>query len=112
MPADPGYGMFGLSNGDSDQTYADIDFAFYTYPPTGRLMVFESGSSRGSYADYAAGDTLRISLEEGTVKYYRNGVLLYTSSGTPTLPLRVDTSLYSNGATVENAFLNGILINQ
>ncbi len=104
--------MFGLSNGDSDQSYADIDFAFYTYPPTGRICIFESGVNRGSYDDYAEGDTLRISLEGGTVKYYRNGVLLYTSSDIPTLPLSVDTSLYSNGASVENALFTGTLINQ
>ncbi len=73
VPADPGYAMFGLSNGDSDQSYADIDFAFYTYPPTGQLYIFESGASRGSYGGYSAGDTLSISLEAGIVKYYRNG---------------------------------------
>ncbi len=110
VPTDPGYAMFGLSSGDTDQSYADIDFAFYTYPPTGRLMIFESGASRGTYGDYAAGDTLSIGLEAGIVKYYRNGFLLYTSSQSPALPLIVDTSLYSSGATVQNAALSGTLV--
>ncbi len=32
MPPSAGYAMFGLGNGDTDQSYADIEYAFYTYP--------------------------------------------------------------------------------
>ena len=38
-----GYTMFGLSHGDTDGSYIDIDYALYTYPPSGALMVFERG---------------------------------------------------------------------
>ena len=69
VPATPGYAMFGLSNGDTDQGYADIDFAFYTYPRTGQLMVYEKGVYRGQFGAYAAGDTLRIAVASGVVKY-------------------------------------------
>ncbi len=109
VPAHPGYAMFGLSNGDTDQDYADIDFAFYTYPATGQLLVFESGTYRATVSSYAAGDTLRVGLASNSVKYYRNGSLVYTSSQTPTLPLRVDTSLYSTGASVNGVVLSGVL---
>ena len=78
--------MFGLSNGDTDQGYADIDYAFYTYPPTGQLLVFEKGVYRGSFGAYAAGDILRVAVESGVVKYYRNGALLYTSLQAPASP--------------------------
>ena len=46
VPADPGYVMFGLSHGDDDRGYADIDYAFYTYPPTGQLLIYENGNYR------------------------------------------------------------------
>jgi hypothetical protein len=110
VPASPGYAMFGLSNGDSDQTYADIDFAFYAYPGTGQLMVFEKGVYRGQFGTYAAGDKLRVSVDSGVVKYWFKGSLVYTSSQTPTFPLRVDTSLYSTGAVVQDATLAGSLV--
>ncbi len=102
--------MFGLSNGDTDQGYADIDFAFYTYPGTGQLLVYEKGTYRGQFGAYAAGDTLRVAVASGVVKYYRNGALLYTSLQAPVLPLRVDTSLYSTGVVVANAVLSGTLV--
>ena len=79
--------MFGLSNGDTDQGYADIDFAFYTYPATGQLMVYEKGVYRGQFGAYAAGDTLRVSVESGVVKYWRKGVArLHERPGRPPSP--------------------------
>jgi hypothetical protein len=101
VPTDPGFAMVGLSNGDTDQDYPDIDHAFYTYPPTGQLMVFENGTFRGQFGAYAPGDGLRIAVEGGVVKYYWNSLIVYTSTAAPTFPLRIDTALYSTGAKVE-----------
>ena len=111
LPASPGYAMFGLANGDTNQDYADIDFALYTNPGIGRLHVFEKGTYRGTFAAYAAGDKLKVAAESGVVKYYHNGTLLYTSAQTPTFPLRADIALYSTGATLQNATLSGTLVN-
>jgi hypothetical protein len=102
--------MFGLSNGDTDQGYADIDFAFYTYPGTGQLMVFEKGVYRGQFGAYAPGDKLRVSVDSGVVRYWWKGVLVYASSQASAFPLRVDTSLYSTGASVQDATLAGTLV--
>jgi hypothetical protein len=110
VPASAGMAMFGLSNGDTDQNYPDIDYAFYTYPPTGQLMAFESGVFQGQFGAYAAGDELRIAVENGVVKYYRNGALVHTSAAAPTFPLRVDTALYSYPAAVQGAVLGGTLV--
>jgi hypothetical protein len=109
LPASPGYAMFGLSQGDTDQSYADVDFAFYTYPPTGRLMIYEKGVYRGSAGAYGAGDTLRISVGSGGVRYWVEGTLVYASGQAPGFPLRVDCSLYSTGAIVQNARIAGSL---
>ena len=57
--------MFGLSNGDTDQGYADIDYAFYTYPATGQLLVYEKGVGIGRAGPYAVNDTLRITADGG-----------------------------------------------
>jgi len=104
-----GYLMFGLSHGDTDGSYSDIDYAIYTYPTTSQLMVWEKGVYRGAMGTYAADDRLRVSVEGGFVTYRRNGELLYTSGEAPTYPLLVDTSVYSSGGEVFDALLAGAL---
>jgi hypothetical protein len=46
-----------------------------------------------------------VAVESGVVKYSRNGTVFYTSTVPPTYPLRVDTSLYSNGSTIMNVLI-------
>jgi len=110
LPTDPGFAMFGLSNGDMDHDYPDIDYAFYTYPPTRQLMVFENGIFRVQFGEYTEGDWVEIAVYGGVVYYYWNGELVFTSAKTPTFPLRVDTALYSTGAEVTGASLYGTLV--
>src|SRR5262249_38082742 len=93
------YRMFGLNNGDGDQSYVDIDFAFFLRTD-GTLEIYEKGTNRGAFGPYVAGDQLRVSVEAGLVRYRRNGILLYTSSDVPSYPLVVDTSLYTNGSSI------------
>ncbi|KKL68728.1 hypothetical protein LCGC14_2122070, partial [marine sediment metagenome] len=102
------YRMLGLSRGDANQHYDDIDFAVYTNA-SGTLYVYESGVYRGGFGSYSAGDRLRVAVEAGVVMYSRNGSVFYTSGVTPTYPLLVDTALYNNGATISNAFISGTL---
>lgn len=97
--------LIGLSNGDSNQNYADIDFAFYLATPT-TLNIHEGGMLRGAFGAYATGDVLRVATEGGIVKYRKNGTLLYTSTITPIYPLLVDTSLYSVGTTLSNVVIS------
>ena len=99
--------MFGLSNGDSFGGYADIDFAIYTYAE-GPIQVWEGGAFRGDVGVYVAGDVLRVAVEDGVVKYRKNGTLLYTSLVSPTYPLLVDTSLFNVGAYISGAVLGGL----
>jgi len=95
--------MAGLSNGDSDQGFADIDFAFYL-KANGIISIYESGIRRSAnVGTYAAGDVFRVAVEGTTVTYWRNGALVYTSLATPSFPLLLDSSLRSPGATIQDA---------
>src|SRR5262249_60674739 len=99
--------VVGLSNGDSSQSWQDLDYAFYLEgSPT--LQIYEAGSNVGSFGTYAAGDRLRLSIESGVVKYYRNGSLLRESTRTPVLPLWIDTSLCQALSLVLNPVLSGV----
>ena len=100
--------MFGLSNGNSNQNYTDIDFAIYI-AGDGNLYVYEAGNYRGGFGSYYPGDRLRVSVEDGRVRYRRNGALFYTSTVAPTYPLLIDTALYHYGSTISNAIIAGRL---
>jgi alpha-tubulin suppressor-like RCC1 family protein len=100
------YRMIGLSHGNSSASYTDIDFAVYLVND-GTLHVYESGAYRGPVGTYAAGDRVRVALEAGVVKYYKNGTLLYTSAVSPELPLRIDSSFNTPGSSVLNVVLVG-----
>jgi hypothetical protein len=102
-----GYRMFGLNNGDTGPGIADIDFALAL--GSGSLAVYESGAFRGAVGTYAAGDKLRVAVEGGVVKYYKNGTVLYTSTVAPSYPLRMDTSLSSSWSNITSAYIWGVL---
>jgi RHS repeat-associated protein len=108
-PSSLDYGMYGLSNGDSNQSLGDIDFAIYTERAEGRVYVYEQGTNKGQVGTWTTGDKFRVAVESGAVKYYRNSTLLYTSWPTLTYPLLVDTSLYSGGNTLSNVVISGSL---
>jgi hypothetical protein len=98
--------ILGLSRGDANRGRGDIDFGLQLRSD-GVLQVYENGSYRGSFGTYATGDLLRVSLESGVVRYWRNGALLYTSSAAPASPLLVDTALYTSGATLTSVVISG-----
>ncbi len=100
------YRMIALSNGDSNQSYQELDFAFYL-GMNGYLFIYENGANVNWPGFYATGDVLRISIESGVVKYKKNGVVVYTSSATPTYPLLVDTSFYTAASSVSNVVISG-----
>jgi RHS repeat-associated protein len=95
---------FGLSNGNTNQSWDDIDFCIYL-EGSGTVYINEGATPRGSFGSYAAGDVFRVAVEGGVVKYRKNGALLYASNVSPTYPLLVDTALYSSGATLTNAMI-------
>jgi alpha-tubulin suppressor-like RCC1 family protein len=97
--------MLGLSNGDTDRNYTDIDFALAA--GNGAVYVYQKGTQIGQYGGFALGDRLRVAVEGGVVKYRRNGVLLYTSSQAIQYPLLVDSALYTSGTAMTDIVLTG-----
>jgi hypothetical protein len=100
--------VIGLSRGDTDTGYADVDFGAYPHG-TGVLMVYEAGVLRGSFGSYATGDVIRVSVTSGVVRYSKNGAVFYSSTAVPSYPLLVDTALFHNGATIRGVVISGSL---
>jgi hypothetical protein len=97
------YRMFGLSNGDSNTLHGDIDFAAYLAGST--LMVYERGLNKGTFGTLAVGDVIKVSIESGVVKYYKNDALFYTSSAPARYPLLLDTAINSTLGQISNAYI-------
>jgi subtilisin family serine protease/PKD repeat protein len=93
--------LFGLSSGNTDASYNDVDFAFYP-AGDGNLYILEKGINRGNYGPYAVDDRLRVSVRAGAVRYIRNGRVLVTSPTPITYPLGVDSSFYSFEAGLDS----------
>jgi hypothetical protein len=98
--------MFGLnSDPTSDSSYASIDYAIYL--AAGTLAVYESGVNKApSLGAYAAGDVFAVVYDGSSVKYLKNGVVVYTSTSAnasvPNQTLFFDSSLNSSNATLKN----------
>jgi hypothetical protein len=101
--------MFGLNHDRpfGNSGYGPIDFAVYL--ATGVYEIHESGAFKIALGAYSQRDRFRVAVESvagaNKVRYYRNGVMVYQSSVTPTSPLFGDTSFNSSGATVADAVI-------
>jgi hypothetical protein len=93
----------GLNHSNSGTGSAEIPFALKL--ASGYVEVREYGQYLWDMA-VNEGDVLRISVQNGTVQYSRNGTVFYTSRLQATYPLRADTALSSTGATVNNAVIS------
>ncbi|WP_157939242.1 hypothetical protein, partial [Enterovibrio norvegicus] len=65
--------MVGLGNTETTARYTDIDYAFYIVNTT--LYIYENGSHRANFGagSVAVGDVLTLEVDNGTVRYLRNG---------------------------------------
>jgi RHS repeat-associated protein len=93
--------MVGWCDQNTNANYNTIDYAWFLHSD-GVLRIYESGTNRGSFGAYAAGDILRIERTGTSVKYYRNNVLKRTVTASSTPALMADVSLYNVNTTVTN----------
>jgi hypothetical protein len=98
----------GLSNGNSNNLRADIDFAIALWNGSpGRAEVYENGTYKFGSVPYVTGDVFRITVASGVVKYSKNGAVFYTSAKAPSYPLLADASLAGPGSTIANGKFSG-----
>eukprot|EP00296_Roombia_truncata_P007501 JP445938.1.p1 GENE.JP445938.1~~JP445938.1.p1 ORF type:complete len:1301 (-),score=458.74 JP445938.1:18-3791(-) len=96
--------MVGLSSGDNNFSYTDIDYAIYL-TSGGTVYIYEKGSSKGAFMKYQSGDSFSVEFISGQIQYSINGYPFYVSGQTPAVgaPLLVDTSFHTPGGFVYNA---------
>jgi YVTN family beta-propeller protein len=97
--------LIGLSHGNTDTGWVDIDFAVVFWP-SGVADVRENGLYRYAETPYSPGDVFRIAVKSGIVKFYKNGTLFFTSARAPTYPLLVDTAFFTLGGTLRSVVLS------
>ena len=102
VPA-PGHRLFaGLADVSTTlPSPASLPYAF-SFWPDGGWDVRERGvyKTEGRLTD---GDVFRIVVAAGTVRYFRNGQLVYTSTVPAASPLRFGATLYSRNASLAAA---------
>lgn len=81
--------------------YSTLDYALYARSD-GTLNVFESANSVFGQAAYTAEDFLAAIYDERTIRYLKNGVILYESPAQAGLTLWLDTSFYSAGGAANH----------
>lgn len=97
--------FFGLSDSDPDTSPASIDYAFYL--SGGSLYAYEFGVFKYAVpGGEIPGDRLRIARSGTTVRYYKNGTLVYTAATPSSGKLIVDISLQTNYARILNVNLS------
>jgi hypothetical protein len=67
---------------------------------TGSVEVVEAVALRGQFGSYQNGDRFRIEISNGSIRYLRNGTLMYTSGANPPYPLHAEGSFFTRGATL------------
>jgi hypothetical protein len=97
--------MIGLSGSDDNVNFNSIDFAIYLRN-NGTLSIYEAGTNRGNFGSYNTGDLFRISVEEGSVRYYQNNELLRIAPSALQLPLVADLSFFDVGATATDLVIS------
>ena len=91
--------LIGLDSGGMSTGPGDIRFAMRLQGRT--VEVREAGAYKAE-SSFASGDTFRIAVENGTVKYVKNGAVFYTSANPAGQGLRVHAVLYELNATLRD----------
>lgn len=99
-------GVIGLNDVYLDPGYTNIESAFYF--SSGVVRVYENGVQMAALGTYAYGDVFRLERRSGTVRYYRNGTLVYTGLTKRLGAQFLQASLYSGGDEVYDPSIGDI----
>jgi hypothetical protein len=92
----------GLNSGNSGGDANGIRFALRLQ---GSVAEVRENGVWKSETQVSSGDVLRISVENGAVKYARNGAVFYTSGSSASSSMIVNAALLDAGASVNNAMI-------
>jgi RHS repeat-associated protein len=92
--------VIGLSDADVNDQPSTIDYGIGLSPSPLRLEVWENGVITALSGTPVPGELLRIERKGGTVKYWRNGVLVRTAPTTSATALIIDASFNHADASV------------
>jgi hypothetical protein len=94
--------MIGLSAPpDVNQSFPEIDYALYAYGNATAIVIYELGVYKTAISVTMTPGITRFRIEVdpyGTVRYYANEVLKYTSATTAPTTLEVDCAIHQNGS--------------
>ena len=94
----------GLGYGGAGTPAGDINYALRLQH--GALEVRENNTYRTELA-FTAGDTFSIAVENGTVRYLKNGGVFYTSAAPATSALRLHAVFFNAGGSISNVTFGG-----
>lgn len=95
------YKMFGFTDSptDPDISYVTLDYAFYFEASASAILIYESGTSQGTFATYDKSTTCAITYDGTTVRYYINDMVTPVRSVTNAgKTFYGKVALYSTGA--------------
>jgi hypothetical protein len=98
----------GLSNTNPSPSYLDVQYGLL-FQANGNLQIYESGVLIGAFGTYTINDIFHVMVISGQIIYHKNGITLYTSLVTPTLPLFLDCSLFTSNAIIKNCVISNEL---
>jgi hypothetical protein len=94
-------GLSSTATPNTDPALIEYAFSFWA---DGGWDVRERNQYR-TEGRFAAGDFFRVALVNGSVTYYKNGVLVHSSRVRPLLPMALDTTLIGSGSAIKAAVL-------
>ena len=96
--------IVGVSASPTVTNPGDIPFAIRLQ--AGVAEVRELGAYKAD-VPFAAGDTFRIAVEKGVVRYLKNGSVFYTTEVTPGTPLRAHAVIFGLNGAISQVGMSG-----
>ncbi|EMR04153.1 RHS repeat-associated core domain protein [Cesiribacter andamanensis AMV16] len=103
--------QLGLSEQNPNHNFSTGTYTLWIHGD-GKVRVYERGGFKFIRNTlFQTGDRFRIERQNGSITYYHNGILFYTSTETSTASLLVDIALNNQGTSVDGvkaSFIEGV----